>query len=172
MPTATTYLKSHKRADKRTALQSLKDRFDYGLNPEKLGAVSSYLCDPATAHAEFMLVKNQYQGETDRRAGHGALCYQIRQAFPHGEVTAEEANRIGYETAMRWTKGKYQFFVCTHIDKEHIHNHIYYNSTAYDRSVAASVFAARSSYSKSWCSFRYCSAAAICLRLYTLAQRS
>ena len=134
MPTATTYLKSHKRADKRTALQSLKDRFDYGLNPEKLGAVSSHLCDPATAHAEFMLVKNQYQGETDRRAGHGALCYQIRQAFPHGEVTAEEANRIGYETAMRWTKGKYQFFVCTHIDKEHIHNHIYYNSTAYDRS--------------------------------------
>ena len=134
MPTATTYLKSHKRADKRTTLQSLKDRFDYGLNPEKLGAVSSYLCDPATAHAEFMLVKNQYQGETDRRAGHGALCYQIRQAFPHGEVTAEEANRIGYETAMRWTKGKYQFFVCTHIDKEHIHNHIYYNSTAYDRS--------------------------------------
>lgn len=134
LPTATTYLKSHKRADKRTALQSLKDRFDYGLNPEKLGAVSSYLCDPATAHAEFMLVKNQYQGETDRRAGHGALCYQIRQAFPHGEVTAEEANRIGYETAMRWTKGKYQFFVCTHIDKEHIHNHIYYNSTAYDRS--------------------------------------
>lgn len=104
------------------------------MNPEKLGAVSSYLCDPATAHAEFMLVKNQYQGETDRRAGHGALCYQIRQAFPHGEVTAEEANRIAYETAMRWTKGKYQFFVCTHIDKEHIHNHIYYNSTAYDRS--------------------------------------
>ena len=104
------------------------------MNPEKLGAVSSYLCDPATAHAEFMLVKNQYQGETDRMAGHGALCYQIRQAFPHGEVMPEEANRIGYETAMRWTKGKYQFFVCTHIDKEHIHNHIYYNSTAYDRS--------------------------------------
>jgi hypothetical protein len=133
MPTATTYLKSHKRADKRTALQSLKDRFGYGLNPEKLGAVSSYLCDPATAHAEFMLVKNQYQGETDRRAGHGALCYQIRQAFPHGEVTAEEANRIGYETAMRWTKGKYQFFVCTHIDKEHIHNHIYYNTSIEER---------------------------------------
>ena len=35
---------------------------------------------------------------------------------------------------MRWTKGKYQFFVCTHTDKGHIHNHIYYNSTAYDRS--------------------------------------
>ena len=41
-PTATTYIKPHKQAAKRTAIQSLKDRFDYGLNPEKLGAVSSY----------------------------------------------------------------------------------------------------------------------------------
>ena len=112
----------------------MKDRFDYGLNPEKLGTVSAYLCEPETAHAEFMLVKSQYQAETGRTAEQGALCYQIRQAFHEGEVTAEEANRIGYETAMRWTKGKYQFFVCTHIDKEHIHNHIYFNSTAVDRS--------------------------------------
>lgn len=36
-PTATTYIKPHKQAAKRTAIQSLKDRFDYGLNPEKLG---------------------------------------------------------------------------------------------------------------------------------------
>ena len=96
--------------------------------------MSSYLCDPETAHAEFMLVKGQYQAETGRTAEQGALCYQIRQAFPQGEVTPKEANRIGYETAMRWTKGKYQFFVCTHTDKGHSHNHIYYNSTAYDRS--------------------------------------
>ena len=41
----------------------------------------------------------------------GALFFQIRQAFPPGEVTPEEANKIGYETAMRWTKGTYQFFV-------------------------------------------------------------
>ncbi|MBS6833085.1 MAG: relaxase/mobilization nuclease domain-containing protein, partial [Clostridiales bacterium] len=81
------------------------------------------------AHAEFMVVKNQYEGETDRKAERGALCYQIRQAFPQGEVTAEEANHIGYETAMRWTKGKYQFFVCTHIDKDHIHNHNHDMST-------------------------------------------
>ncbi len=134
MPTATTFLKPHRQTAGRTALQSIKDRLDYGLNPEKLGAVSAHLCDPATAHAEFMMVKNQYEGETDREVWRGALCYQIRQAFPKGEVTAEEANRIGYETAMRWTKGKYQFIVCTHTDKEHCHNHIYYNATAYDRS--------------------------------------
>ena len=112
----------------------MEDRFTYGLNPEKLGAVSSYLCDPNTAPAEFLLVKSQYLAETGRAVSRGALFFQIRQAFLPGEVTAEEANRIGYETAMRWTKGKYQFFVCTHTDKGHIHNHIYYNSTAYDRS--------------------------------------
>ena len=112
----------------------MEDRFAYGLNPEKLGAVSSHLCDPATAPAEFLLVKSQYQAETGRATERGALFFQIRQAFPPGEVTAEEANRLGYETAIRWTKGKYQFFVCTHIDKGHIHNHIYYNSTAFDRS--------------------------------------
>ncbi|MDU2580582.1 relaxase/mobilization nuclease domain-containing protein [uncultured Veillonella sp.] len=39
---------------------------------------------------------------------------------------------MGFETAMRWTKGKYQFFVCTHTDKSHLHNHIYFNSTAFD----------------------------------------
>ena len=112
----------------------MEDRFIYGLNPEKLGAVSSYLCDPNTAPAEFLLVKSQYLAETGRAVSRGALFFQIRQAFLPGEVTAEEANRIGYETAMRWTKGKYQFFVCTHTDKAHIHNHIYFNATAFDRS--------------------------------------
>ena len=112
----------------------MEERFDYGLNHKKLGALSSYLCDPATAPAEFLLVKSQYQAETGRAVENGALFFQIRQAFSPGEVTAEEANKIGYETAMRWTKGKYQFFVCTHIDKGHLHNHIYFNSTAFDRS--------------------------------------
>lgn len=79
---ATTYLKPHKQADDRTALQSLKDRFDYGLNPKKLGAVSSYLCDPKMAHLEFMLVAEQYRAEIGREPGRGILCYQIRQDFP------------------------------------------------------------------------------------------
>ena len=78
------------------------------------------------------MVHSQYKAETGREADRGALFFQIRQAFKPGEITPEEANRIGYETAMRWTNGKYQFFVCTHIDRGHIHNHIYYNSTAYD----------------------------------------
>ena len=131
---ATTYIRPYKVAAGKTAVQTMEDRFAYGLNPKKIGAVSAYLCDPASAPAEFLLTKSQYQAETGRAVECGTLFFQIRQAFPPGEVTPEEANKIGYETVMRWTKGKYQFFVCTHIDKGHIHNHIYYNSTAFDRS--------------------------------------
>ena len=60
------------------------------------------------------------------------LAYQIRQSFVPGEITPEEANRLGRELAMRFTKGNHAFVVCTHIDKAHIHNHIIFNSTSLD----------------------------------------
>ena len=106
--TATTYIRPYKQAAGLSAVQTMEERFAYGLNPQKLGAVSSHLCDPATAAAEFLLVKSEYQAATARPVERGALFFQIRQAFPPGEVTAEEANKLGFETAMRWTKGKYQ----------------------------------------------------------------
>ncbi len=129
---ATTYLKPYKPSKSMTAVDTTKDRFDYGLNPKKCAAVCSYLCEPETAHAEFLIVKNQYEAVTGRAAEKGHLFFQIRQAFPPGEISVEDAQKIGYETAMRWTKGKHQFFVCTHNDKGHLHNHIYYNATAED----------------------------------------
>ena len=46
-----------------------------------------------------------------------------------GEITPEEANRLGVELARRFTKDKHAFIVCTHIDKAHVHNHIIWNST-------------------------------------------
>jgi len=116
----------------KSALKTMQERFEYGLNPHKCAAVCSYLCDPETAHAEFLLAKNKYKAITERGAENGALIFQIIQAFRPGEMTVDEAQKIGYETAMRWTKGKHQFFVCTHNDKAHIHNHIYYNSTSED----------------------------------------
>ncbi len=75
MPTATTYIRPYKKAADKSAIQTMEERFAYGLNPEKLGAVSSYLCDPATAHAEFLLTKSQYQAETGRAVERGALFF-------------------------------------------------------------------------------------------------
>ena len=60
------------------------------------------------------------------------IAYHARQSFKPGEVTPEEANRIGHELALRFTKGNYAFVVCTHIDRRHVHNHIIWNSTRLD----------------------------------------
>ena len=98
------------RPKRKSILASLSDRFDYGQNPEKTldGAlIRSYECDPLTADSEFLLSKARYKTITGREQKRGAdvLCYQIRQSFPPGELDPEEALNIGYELAMRWTKG-------------------------------------------------------------------
>ena len=79
-----------------------------------------------------MLTKRQYELATGRRQKSDIIAYQIRQSFRPGEITAEEANKVGYELAMRFTKGKHAFVVATHTDRQHIHNHVIFNSTALD----------------------------------------
>lgn len=49
------------------------------------------------------------------RGGDDVVAYHVRQSFKPGEVTPEEANRIGVEFARRFTKGNHAFIVCTHI---------------------------------------------------------
>ena len=131
---ATRLIALHKNKGKSVAA-CLKSRTDYAQNPDKTQQgelVSSYECSPLTADEEFMLSKRQYELMTGRRQKNDVIAYQIRQSFKPGEITAEEANKVGYELAMRFTKGKYAFIVATHTDREHIHNHIIYNSTALD----------------------------------------
>ncbi len=113
----------------------LKDRTDYAQNPGKTEQgelVSSYQCSPLTVDEEFMLSKKLYEHTTGRSQKSNVIAYQIRQSFKPGEVTAEEANKIGYELASRFLKDKYAFLVATHTDRAHIHNHIVFNSTALD----------------------------------------
>ena len=112
--------------------QCLKDRTDYAKNGEKTQNgqyVSAYACDPETVDQEFLLSKKEYLRITGRQIPGDIIAYQIRQSFKPGEVSAEEANRIGYETAMRFTHGEHAFIVATHTDRAHIHNHIIFNST-------------------------------------------
>jgi len=134
----TRFIKHHISKGKgQTIAQSLTDRFNYGQNPAKTKGgelISAYMCDPETADAEFLLSKAKYKAITGREQKRDAdvLCYQIRQSFKHGEVDHETALKIGYDFAMRWTKGNHAFFVVSHIDRPHPHVHIYYNSTSLD----------------------------------------
>lgn len=115
----------------------MQEHFDYGKNPEKTKGgdlIRSYECDPMTAAAEFLLAKEKYKAITGReqKRDDDVLYYQIRMAFPPGELDPEAALDIGYELGMRWTKGRHAFFVVSHADRPHPHIHIYYNSTTLD----------------------------------------
>ena len=119
----------------KTLAQSIADRTDYGLNPEKTNdgeLTSAYACDPRSFASEVLVSKRQYKAFTGKDEKSDVLVYQVRQSFKPGEVTPEEANQIGYDFASRFLKGKHAFFVCTHTDKAHIHNHIYWNAVTLD----------------------------------------
>lgn len=120
----------------RTVGTAIEDIIDYVKNPEKTDhgkLITCWQCDSRTADAEFLLSKQQYIKKTGRVRGEDdVIAYHLRQSFRPGEITPEEANRLGCELARRFTKGNHAFIVCTHIDKAHIHNHIIWNSTALD----------------------------------------
>lgn len=112
----------------RTESQAVSDIIDYVANPQKTDngkLIIGYGGDSRTADAEFFLAKRQYIAATGRvRGADDVIAYHVRQSFKPGEITPEEANRLGVESAKRFTKGNHAFVVCTHIDKSHVHNHI------------------------------------------------
>jgi len=133
---ATTRLMSLHIGKGRTVSTAISKIIDYAENPQKTDGgrlITGYACDTRIADAEFSLSKRQYAALTGRvRGADDVIAYHTRQSFLPGEITPEEANQIGYELAMKLTKGNNAFIVCTHIDKHHVHNHIIFNSTSLD----------------------------------------
>ena len=120
---ATTHIISIHVGKGKTAHQSLKERLDYIMNPEKTDGgllISSHACSPETAADEFMLYRQEYLNTTGRKRGDEVLAYHVRQAFVPGEITPEEANRIGCELAKRFTHGQHAYVVATHEDRRHV----------------------------------------------------
>ena len=111
-----------------TAGSSIARVIQYVKNPEKTqgeSLVAGYGCNPALADAEFMFMKKTYLDRTGRYRGKDdVIAYHMRQAFLPGEITPEEANRLGRELAQRFTHGNNAYIVATHTDRHHIHNHI------------------------------------------------
>ena len=102
---ATTRIMSIHISKGKTAAQSLKERIAYILNPHKTEEghlVTSNECAPQTAAQEFLLTKKEYRSITGRTQQNDVIAYHLRQAFVPGEITPEEANRVGYEMARRF----------------------------------------------------------------------
>ena len=123
----------------RAESRAISDIIDYVANPQKTdnGRLNTgFACDSRTVDAEFLLANRQYIVAIGRvRGADDVIAYHVRQSFCPGEITLEEANRLGVEFASRFTKGNHAFVVCTHIDKAHVHNHIIWSSVRleYDR---------------------------------------
>ena len=96
-----------------------------GDKTEKGILVSGINCLPDTAYFQMMLTKKNFHKE-DGRLGH-----HIIQSFNGKEVSPEKCNSIGVELAQNLFGDKYQVLVCTHIDKENVHNHIELNSVSF-----------------------------------------
>ena len=101
----------------------------YILNPEKTDEkllVSSYGCASETAAREFEWTRKiaEQKGMNPVRI----IARHVIQSFGIGEVTPELAHEIGKQFADEILGGKYEYVLTTHIDKDHVHNHLIFNA--------------------------------------------
>ena len=115
-----------------TKLWKFKSRLDrlidYAINGEKTENklyVSGINCMPDTAFYEMQNVKKQFFKTK------GIECFHGYQSFVTGEVTPEQAHKIGVELAKQVWGDKFQVVICTHINKENVHNHLILNSVSF-----------------------------------------
>ena len=107
---------------------TLNKAIAYICNPDKTDdtlLVSSFGCSAETADIEFSWTRRHAIDKGTNLGRH------LIQAFSPGEVTPEQAHEIGMKLANEVLGGKYEFVLTTHIDKEHIHNHIIFNSVSF-----------------------------------------
>lgn len=108
---------------------TLSKAIAYILNPEKTDEkllVSSYGCASETAAREFEWTRKiaEKKGMTPVRI----IARHVIQSFEIGEVTPELAHEIGKQFADEILEGKYEYVLTTHIDKDHVHNHLIFNA--------------------------------------------
>ena len=108
--------------------KNLEVVINYAKNGEKTEhgiLVSGINCLPENAYEEMMLIKNNVHKED------GRLGYHFIQSFKGKEVSARQCNDIGMKLAESLWGDKYQVLVCTHVDKDNVHNHIILNSVSF-----------------------------------------
>ncbi len=106
---------------------SLEEALDYAMNPEKTEQAiyeDSIGCTCASAFADMLATKKRFH-KLD-----GVQGYHLIQSFAKGEVTPELAHRIGMELAEALLKGRFEAVVTTHLNTEHYHNHMVFNSVS------------------------------------------
>ena len=111
----------------KTMAVSLQDALDYAANRDKTEQScfeSSYACTLETAFADMRQTKERWH-----KSG-GVQGYHLVQSFAAGEVSPELAHQIAKELADRVLGGRYEYVIGTHLNTDHIHSHIVWNSVS------------------------------------------
>ena len=108
--------------------KDLNDLMDYAMNGDKTEEslyISGINCDPNNATKEMIMIKDKYLKKD------GILAWHAYQSFKEGEVTPDEAHKIGLELANEMWGDRFQVVVTTHLNTKHYHNHFVLNSVSF-----------------------------------------
>ena len=123
-----TYIRNKDKTTKKgQSAGSLEEAIDYAMNRDKTERSvfeDAIGCVCETAYQDMVATKKRYH-KMD-----GVQGYHLVQSFVKGEVTPELAHQIGMEMAERLLQGKYEAVITTHLNTEHYHNHIVFNSVS------------------------------------------
>ena len=118
----------------KTAKRDIKSIIDYVTNPNKTNEllISGKDCSPETVVDEMEVVKEQYHKKD------GNTYFHVIQSFsPNDNITPEKAHEVGVNFADYFKN--YQVLIATHIDKNHIHNHLIVNSVSFENGASVAV---------------------------------
>lgn len=122
------YIKDQKKTTQKAEdARSLEEAVDYAMNREKTERPAyedSIGCTCVSAFADMVATKKRFH-KLD-----GVQGYHLIQSFAAGEVTPELAHLIGQELAERLLKGRFEAVITTHLNTDHYHNHIVFNSVS------------------------------------------
>jgi hypothetical protein len=108
----------------------LENALDYAMNRDKTETTyfeSAFNCRKEHAFEDMTATKIRW----NKQSSHHVLGYHIMQSFKPGEITPDQAHKIGVEFVRRYLSGKYEAVVSTHLDRAHLHNHIVFNSVSF-----------------------------------------
>ena len=121
------YAEDHNKTDLSNFID-LNDLMDYAMNGDKTEEslyISGINCDPNNATKEMIMIKDKYLKKD------GILAWHAYQSFKEGEVTPDEAHKIGLELANEMWGDRFQVVVTTHLNTKHYHNHFVLNSVSF-----------------------------------------
>ncbi len=143
---ATTHIEGLECLPNRSVAKTLVSCTSYGKNPKKTRngeLVTAINCCVDSAYIEMLFTQKEYEQVTGKKVNEccgtnpktgkpkkSYVIYTIRQSFDIGEVDEDTAHEIGVKLAQSYLGNEYQYTVSTHIDKAHIHSHIYFNAVA------------------------------------------